>query len=97
MIQFHTVAATGLALADRVTAQKAAVANGSGAAGATVTVAVTFAEPMPDAAYAVEFDAGQDVVCFATAKTAFGFTLNINPRLAANSVAAGNVTYIAID
>lgn len=63
-----------------------------GGAGAAVTKAVTFVESMP-ANYFVEFDAGQDVVCFATLKTSLGFTININPRLAANTVAAGTVLY----
>jgi hypothetical protein len=67
------------------------VANGSGGAGATVTVAVTVPEsPMPaNGNYFVDYDIGFDYTVFTTAKTAAGFTVNIQPRLAANSVAAG--------
>jgi hypothetical protein len=81
---------------DRLKAAILTVANAAGSgAGAAVTVAVAFAEPMP-AAYQVFCDAGQDVVCYASAKTVNGFTLNINPRLAANTVAAGNVNLLVL-
>jgi len=68
-----------------------AVANGSGGAGATVTVAVTLpGAPLPaNGNYFVDYDLGFDYTVFTTAKTAAGFTVNIQPRLAANSVAAG--------
>lgn len=75
---------------------KLAVANLiGGGAGQTVTVAVVFAETMP-ANYAVFADPGQDAVCFVTARTAAGFTLNINPRLAANTLAAGTVNILVV-
>ncbi len=68
-----------------------AVANGSGGAGATVTVAVTVpGAPLPaNGNYFVDYDLPADYTVFTTAKTAAGFTVNIQPRLAANSVAAG--------
>jgi|SRR5581483_9667951 len=68
-----------------------AVANGSGAAGATVTVAVTVpGAPLPsNGQYFVDYDLPADYTVFTTNKTAAGFTVNIQPRLAANSVAAG--------
>ena len=67
------------------------VANGAGAAGATVTVAVVIpGAPLPaNGNYFVNYDMPADYTVFTTNKTAAGFTVNIQPRLAANSVAAG--------
>ncbi len=69
-----------------------AVPNGSGGAGATVTVAVTIpGAPLPaNGNYFVDYDLAADYTVFTTAKTAAGFTVNIQPRLASNSVAAGS-------
>lgn len=66
-------------------------ANGAGSAGATVTVAITVPDsPLPaNGNYFVDYDLPADYTVFTTAKTAAGFTVNIQPRLAANSVAAG--------
>jgi hypothetical protein len=71
--------------------QAFSVANGSGAAGATVTVAVAAQDGVlpPSAQYFVDYDLPADYTVFTTNKTAGGFTVNIQPRLAANSVAAG--------
>lgn len=85
----------GLANQDRLTVLPMTVANGAGGAGATVTVAVAFSDPVP-LPYKVFFDAGQGVLCFATEKNVMGFTLNINPRLAADSVAAGSVSMMVV-
>lgn len=79
----------------RVSLQMAVANLIGGGAGQTVTVAVTFPEVMP-ANYAVFADAGQDAVCFASARTTVGFTLNINPRLAANTLAAGTVNILVV-
>lgn len=70
-------------------------ANGAGSAGATVTVAITVpGAPMPaNGNYFVDYDLGADYTVFTTAKTAAGFTVNIQPRLAANSVAAGSFNF----
>ncbi len=67
------------------------VANGAGAAGATVTVAVAVQDGvLPSSAqYFVDYDLPADYTAFTTAKTTGGFTVNIQPRLATNSVAAG--------
>lgn len=67
------------------------VANGAGAAGATVTVAVAIPDGVLPANgnYFVDYDLPADYTVFTTNKTAAGFTVNIQPRLAANSVAAG--------
>lgn len=82
---------------DRVILATATVANSSGGAGATVSVTgfQSLFTNLP-ASYAVLFDCGQDVVAFATSKTSTGFTVSVNPRLAANSVASGNVTAIVV-
>jgi hypothetical protein len=68
-----------------------AQANGAGGAGATVTVPVSLpAGVLPaSGSYFVDYDMPADYTVFTTAKTAVGFTVNIQPRLAANSVAAG--------
>jgi hypothetical protein len=67
------------------------VANGAGSAGATVQVAVTVpGDVLPaNGDYFVDYDLPADYTAFTTAKTAAGFTVNLQPRLAANSVAAG--------
>lgn len=98
MFDLHTIAAENPAFTDRLHVKRLSVANVVGAgAGDAVTAAVVFAGPMPDANYVVLFDAGQDVVCYASAKTTLGFTANINPRLAANTVAAGTLNILAIE
>lgn len=66
------------------------LANGGGSAGATVAVAVPAQDNvLPPGQYFVDVDLPADYTAFVTAKTAGGFTVNIQPRLAANSVAAG--------
>lgn len=100
MLPLHTLEVqdgSTLAQSDRLlVALRMAVANLiGGGAGTLVTVAVTFAQPMP-ANYVVLADTGQDTVNFATAKTTLGFTLNILPRLAANTVAAGAVNILIL-
>lgn len=67
------------------------VANGSGSAGQTVAVAVPAQDNVlpASAQYFVDCDLPADYTYFVTARTASGFTVNIQPRLAANSVAAG--------
>lgn len=60
---------------------------GSGA-GAAISVAVTGNFPP---AYKVEVAPTQDCTWWITAKTAAGFTLNLAPRLAASTLAAGTV------
>jgi len=76
--------------------QLIAVANlaGSGA-GASVTTAISGLQ-LP-ANYAVNVTPSQDAVCYVTSKTKTGFSVVMNPRLAANQLAAGtfDVTIIA--
>lgn len=86
------------AFTDRmIVAQQLAVANVVGsAAGASVSTVVTFTEPLPSA-YTVMVAANQDSCWYITAKTTYGFTVVLNPRLAANTLAAGtfDVTVVA--
>jgi hypothetical protein len=66
------------------------VANAAGSgAGASVAVAVTGLQ-LP-AKYNVVVDPGQDATWYISAKTQTGFTVNLQPRLAANTLAAGAI------
>ncbi len=58
--------------------------------GAAVTLEITSLEDMP-ASYSIVAMPDQDAVAFATNKTANGFTLNVNPRLASETLVAGTV------
>jgi hypothetical protein len=60
-----------------------------GGAGQPVTLNVTGLS-LPSS-YGVQVTPDQDAVCFVTAKTNSGFTVTLNPRLAANTLAAGHV------
>ncbi|RKR46303.1 hypothetical protein [Paraburkholderia sp. BL17N1] len=60
-----------------------------GSAGAAVTVAVTGLD-LP-AKYTVVVSPNQDATWYVSAKTNTGFTVNLNPRLAANTLAAGTI------
>lgn len=90
----HTISvkkgSSPLAQQDRVQlvllTQQAYVA-GSGA-GAAVTLAITGLD-LPNT-YNVDIgDLGQDATAYISARTNTGFTINIHPRLAANTLAAG--------
>jgi hypothetical protein len=59
-----------------------------GGAGQNVATVVAFAEPLP-ASFGVIISPRQDAVGFISAITTSGFTVNISPRLAANTLAAG--------
>lgn len=73
---------------------KLAVANAAGSgAGAAVTVAVTGTFPP---AYAVVVNPGQDATWWISAKTSAGFTINLAPRLAASTLAAGTVDFVVV-
>ncbi|MDW3683097.1 hypothetical protein RA280_15330 [Cupriavidus sp. CV2] len=66
-----------------------------GGAGAAVVTAVAI--PNLPAKYSVLVNPGQDATWFVSGKTANGFNVTLNPRLAANTLAAGtfDVTVIA--
>lgn len=60
-----------------------------GSAGASVTTAIAGLQ-LP-ATYAVQITPNQDAVPYVTSKTQSGFNVVLNPRLAANTLAAGTV------
>ncbi|PRF55333.1 hypothetical protein [Burkholderia multivorans] len=66
-------------------------AAGSGA-GASVSVPISGLSLPPN--YAVSVNPGQDATWFVSAKTQSGFTVTLNPRLAANTLAAGAIDVI---
>jgi hypothetical protein len=66
-----------------------------GGAGQVVTTAVTFAEPLPPN-YQVIVTASQDATAWVSGKTALGFNVNLEPRLAANTLAAGTFDLLII-
>lgn len=101
-IQKHTVAVldgSSAGFTDRVVlGQQLAVANAAGGgAGASVTTAITFADPLPSTNYTVLCQMSQDATWYITGKTTTGFNVVMNPRLAANTLASGNfdVTVLA--
>jgi len=74
------------------------VANGAGGgAGLSVTVAVTFGYQLPKE-YAVFVNPGQDATWYVAdnSKTATGFTVTLEPRLAANTLAAGAIDVMVV-
>lgn len=72
-----------------------AVANvvGSGA-GASVTTAITGLTLPANSNYGVIVTPNQDAVAYVTSKTTTGFSVVLNPRLAANTLAAGTFDVI---
>jgi hypothetical protein len=79
----------------KVIGQLIGVANlaGSGA-GASVTTAISGMQ-LP-ASYAVLVVPSQDAVCYVTSKTKTGFSVVMNPRLAANQLAAGTFDVLIV-
>lgn len=73
---------------------KKQIANAAGSsAGAAVAVAV--AAPLP-AKYAVFVSPSQDATWWITNRTQAGFTINLAPRLAANTLAAGTLDLMVL-
>jgi hypothetical protein len=69
-----------------------AIANAAGgSAGASVAVSVLAQESVlpPSGQYAVSVQLSQDATYYVTGQSFAGFTVNIQPRLAANTLAAG--------
>jgi hypothetical protein len=65
------------------------LANAAGAgAGESVSTVVAFAEPIPPT-FGAWISPRQDATAFIENVTAFGFTVVLNPRLPANTLAAG--------
>lgn len=72
------------------------VANAAGGgAGEAVSVAVGGFADLP-ANYAVLVSPGQDATWFVSAKSAAGFTVTLNPRLAAGTLAAGSFDVVVV-
>lgn len=74
------------------------LAGGSAGAAVAVAVAVPAAAGLPaNGSYFVDVELSQDATYYITAKSATGFTVNLLPRLASATLAAGslnvNVTY----
>ncbi|MDK4804934.1 MAG: hypothetical protein OC190_00125 [Novosphingobium aromaticivorans] len=91
----HTVAVSGKgdgpAQEDRlILLMKKQLANAAGgSAGAAVTVALTGLE-LP-ASYGVQVTPSQDATVWISGRSQTGFTINIAPRLASNTLAAGTI------
>jgi hypothetical protein len=91
----HTVAVSskgdGPAQEDRlIVLMKKGLANAAGgSAGAAVTIALTGLE-LP-ASYGVQVTPSQDATVWTSGRSQTGFTINLAPRLAANTLAAGTV------
>lgn len=86
---------SGLAQSDRLLLwQSYGIANAAGgSAGASVAVAVAVAgDPLPSSGeYFVEVELDQDATYYITGKSASGFTVNLQPRLASETLAAGAI------
>jgi hypothetical protein len=68
------------------------VANAAGGAAGTAVAVVVTGQKLPPA-YSVFVNPGQDATWWITNKTANGFTINLAPRLAANTIAAGTIDW----
>jgi len=75
--------------------QLAVVTAAGGGAGQTVSTVITFLEPLP-ASYQVVVSPALAVVWWITARTTFGFTVNIAPLLAATTLAASTVDVLVV-
>ena len=95
----HTVNIAGGSnnvLDDQLVVGKFAVTYAVGAgAGASVATAVTFNESIPTP-YQVHVELPEDGTAWISSKTAAGFTLNVEPRLAANTVAGGSANVLVV-
>jgi hypothetical protein len=100
-INKHVVAVldspTPSAFSDRVfVGQQLGIANAVGSgAGATVSTVVTFPEELPSVFTAI-VQPSQAAVWWISAKTAFGFTVNIAPLLPATTLAAGTFDVVLL-
>lgn len=66
-----------------------------GGAGAAVTTTVTWPKELPSA-YQVLIGVKQDCTWYVTNRTVFGFDVVLTPRLAANTLAAGNFDVLVV-
>lgn len=102
-IPFHTLyAVDGLQnfnVADRIYMGIIDVTYASGSAGATVTAAVTWTEPVPSSAaasLAVFSSLPEEGSAWATNVTTLGFTLNVRPQRAGDALAGGIATCLIV-
>lgn len=96
-VDFHTVSVipgAAPALSDRFFMGIIPVPYGAGAMGSTVSVPVTGLSLPPTSMFFVSV--GVDATAFVSAVTANGFTLNVQPRLATATLAAGSVGVLIV-
>jgi hypothetical protein len=67
-----------------------AIANASGANGATVSTTVTLPNALPNTSYMVVLDAGQSCSWFISGKTTTQFVANMIPPSGSTAIAAGS-------
>lgn len=96
----HTMAVSdksdALANPDRIyTLLRKAVANGAGG-GAGLSVAVAITGLQLPAAYSVFVSPSQDATVWISSRTRTGFTVNLAPRLAASTLAAGTFDLLVL-
>lgn len=99
-MDLHTIEAVdglnNFARTDRVFLGMQSVAFAAGAAaGDSVTATVTWNEPLPTT-YEVFFAPQADIAAYVSAPTALGFTVNVQPRLATETIAAGNIGVLVV-
>lgn len=97
-IAYHTSYSpdgTILNLFDRVVIGNVTAVYPAATAGATSTIAVTWGEPIPTPYMAI-MSPIEDCTYFVSARTTVGFTLNVLPRLAANTLAGGSVEILIV-
>lgn len=97
-IAYHTsyaVDGCGLNAANRVYLGSVTATYAAAAPGVASTVAVTWTEPVP-ISYTALMSPTEDCTYFISAKTTVSLTLNVLPRLAANSLVGGTVEILII-
>jgi hypothetical protein len=97
-IAYHTIHApdgAGLNLFDRVTIGTITAVYPAAALTVTSTLAVSWTEPVATP-YTAIMSPIEDCTYFITNKTTVGFTLNVNARLATNTLAGGSVEILLL-
>lgn len=92
-ISYHNVYTpdgVGTNLFDRIVLGTVTAVYPAAATSASSTIAVTWGEPIPTP-YAVLMSPVEDCTYFVSSKTTVGFVLNVNARIAANTLAGGSV------
>jgi len=98
--ELHTVEVPngldGFSRSDRAILGLVSIPYGAGAAAASVTATVTFAEPL-QTPFDVFFSASADVTAYVTAQTPLSFTVSVQPRVATNALAAGTIGALIVN